>query len=84
MRITRATLGMAPADYITNCSECRASLVKARGDRFYHHWPERGTTTARTICGECAGQIALEAHLTRNKIEDLAATARIIHESRSH
>ena len=82
MRITRATLGMAPPDYATNCRDCGKLLRKARGDLIYHASFTDELTA--TLCVHCAGVYALEEHLTRNKIEAHEATARIIHESRSH
>lgn len=82
MRITRATLGMAPADYVTNCAECLEPLKKARGDAMFHI--KRGDGPVWTICPDCAAGHALEEHLTRSKIEANEATTRIIHETRSH
>ena len=83
MQIRRATLGMAPADYVTNCSDCGASLVKARGDQFYHFWPLLGVT-AVTLCRDCAGHHCLEAHIAQSEAAALYQTAANIRETRSH
>ena len=82
MRITRATLGMAPADYVTNCSDCRSSLVKARGDQFYHLY--NLGETPRILCRDCAGHHCLEAHIAQGEFAALYQTAANIRETRSH
>ena len=82
MQIRLATLGMAPADYVTNCSECLEPLKKARGDAMFHI--KRGDGPVWTICRDCAGHHCLEAHLAQGRAAALDQTAANIRETRSH
>ena len=83
MRITLATLGMAPADYVTKCDVCLDKLSK-RYDEIYHVSGMCGFKSNLTLCRACAASEALDylAQLTASEAHE--ATTRIIHETRSH